>query len=712
MDNFISILRILHRHRLKLLVIPIITMGLVYYLTGNMPKKYKSDARLYLNLQENKGISLTDEDLKQYQVHSYFQNTIELLKAKRTVEMVQRKAIAKAIANVAPFNLGNEILLEHKNEIIQRLEELNTTAVPTPAGAPDSIMNRYLQTHGLTMGQLKDGILAFRILDSNFMKLELTEDDAEKCKSLLDLYIEALIEENRVLSKNKIRGHKDIIEGLVRQAKADLDEKIKKLERFKVSNNIINLGEHTKAIVVYLVQLEGQRANLLSKIAAGNKGKTEVMDAVRNGNEITLDLATHEEIVTMKKQLQGMNQQLLTSSLQQESDANFKNIEKNVEHIKKQIDQKLAELARKTPYDPSRIQLDLVSKYVAYDLDAETAQHMVPVIDNEIERVTKYSRRFAPFESTIGAYEQEISTAQNVYLTLLNKLSLTESMEFGSGENVVEVIDPPYVPTKPESSKRMLMVAGGGLATAVLAMAVLIILFLLDETIGTVDQFERLSTQRVLAALPQIESKLTTLAQAEKLIQQKQMLKLTKALQRKSVGEIVLIASTEQGEGKHYLAEQLSKAFQQSGVSAAWVDADWMNSSVLENAENWKELVSNNGLLQHDQLLREKLQRLQKEFDTVFVIAAPFNLSGEADFWLTQCTQVLMVFKANRTRHQSDQRTEELLNAHPINQLGVVLNQLKVERMEDYLGEIPRQRNAIRIQLKKLLTRNYRLIKN
>jgi predicted RNase H-like HicB family nuclease len=43
------------------------------------------------------------------------------------------------------------------------------------------------------------------------MKLELTEDNAEKCKALLDLYIEALIEENRVLSKNKIRGHKHSI---------------------------------------------------------------------------------------------------------------------------------------------------------------------------------------------------------------------------------------------------------------------------------------------------------------------------------------------------------------------------------------------------------------------------------------------------------------------------------------------------------------------
>ena len=96
--------------------------------------------------------------------------------------------------------------------------------------------------------------------------------------------------------QNKIRGHKDIIEGLVRQAKTDLDGKIKKLEHFKVSNNIINLGEHTKAIVVYLVQLEGQRASLLSKIAAGNREKRGDGCCSGNGNEITLDLATHEEI--------------------------------------------------------------------------------------------------------------------------------------------------------------------------------------------------------------------------------------------------------------------------------------------------------------------------------------------------------------------------------------------------------------------------------
>ena len=110
--------------------------------------------------------------------------------------------------------------------------------------------------------------------------------------------------------------------------------------------------------------------------------------------------------------------------------------------------------------------------------------------------------------------EQEISTAQNVYLTLLNKLSLTESMEFGSGENIVEVIDPPYVPAA-RIIKAHADGSGGGWPPQSLSSPLLIILFLLDETISTVDQFERLSTQQVVAALPQIETKISHLHRPE-----------------------------------------------------------------------------------------------------------------------------------------------------------------------------------------------------
>ena len=37
-----------------------------------------------------------------------------------------------------------------------------------------------------------------------------------------------------------------------------------------------------------------------------------------------------------------------------------------------------------------------------------------------------------------------------------------------------------------------------------------------------------------------------------------------------------------------------------------------MSPSTMDNFENWKEWVSGNGLLQHDALLREKLQRLRQ----------------------------------------------------------------------------------------------------
>ena len=273
MDTLIDILRTLLRHRYKLVIMPLLTMTLIFYFTRNLPQHYKTEARLYLNLQESKGLSLADEDLKQYQVHSYFQNTVELLKSKRTLERVRMKAIELALAPTPNyFHHGNEKLLAKRAEVEQKLISLQVGETLSPNDSASQLMIQFLHYHRLLDDGIRNAVLAFRVMDSNFMKVELTAEHPEKAKLLAELFIEALVEENRSLAKNKIKGHKEIIEGLVRQAKEDLDTKIKKLEQFKSTNTIVNLGEHTKAIVVYLVQLEGQRANLMARVAASSRG--------------------------------------------------------------------------------------------------------------------------------------------------------------------------------------------------------------------------------------------------------------------------------------------------------------------------------------------------------------------------------------------------------------------------------------------------------
>jgi succinoglycan biosynthesis transport protein ExoP len=705
MDQLIAILRTLSRHRYKLILLPLLAMGLVYYFTKGAPKVYRTDAKLYLNLQESKGLSLNGEDLKQYQVHSYFQNTIELFKSKKTIEKVQLKIVALALDNNRCFRMGNETLMKNKEVVKKRIDQLLLTDKSLqPNLFPDSLILHFLQKQQITTEELKGLITAYRILDSNFMKFELTEREAERTKLLADLFIEALVEENTQLSKSKVKGHKDIIEKLVKQAKLDLDEKIKRLENYKVSNSIINLGEHTKAIVVYLVQLEGQRATLLSKMASGSKGKVEVMDVVRNGNEVTLDLAGHEEILKLKKTLHEMNAKLLTTSFEKENTESFKIIQQNIEHAKSQVQFKLTELARKTPYDPSRVQLDLVTKYIGYDLEAETASHMIPVINSEIERVSKYANKFAPHESKIGAFDQDIATAQDVYITLLNKLNLTEAMEYGSAESVIEIIDPPFLPLKPEPSKQLLLIVAGGLSMFILVAGALIISQLVDATISSVEKFERYFSLPAVAALPLAANVHPLLQPSIELVHKQQLLKLANHIKTKCVsGATIMLSSTEKNEGKHYLATQLQNLFESIGKKVNIVDADWVN--VQPNSFiNLKSYFSGNGILFHESEIRNTISQLKKESDFVIIITAPINLSGENDFWLSVCDHILYLFKANRNRTKSDQRAEALFNSSPKHFLGAVINQLQIENMEDYLGEIPKQRSWLRIKLKSILS--------
>lgn len=114
MEQFIIILRTLSKHKYKLVVLPLLAMGLVYYFTKGAPKKYRTEAKLFLNLQESKGLSLNGEDLKQYQVHSYFQNTIELFKSKKTVEKVQLKIVNLALQNHPSFRLHREGIMKNQ----------------------------------------------------------------------------------------------------------------------------------------------------------------------------------------------------------------------------------------------------------------------------------------------------------------------------------------------------------------------------------------------------------------------------------------------------------------------------------------------------------------------------------------------------------------------------------------------------------------------
>lgn len=713
METLIGILRALLRHQGKLVAVPLLTMLVIFYFTRNLPLQYRTEARLYLNLQESKGLSLVDEDLKQYQVHSYFQNTVELLKSKRTLERVRIKSVELALSDTVNFfHQGNEALRANRQPVEQCLREWKAGRQLNPANSADRLVLAFLQAHRLSDDTMRSGLLAFRVMDSNFMKVEITAEQPEKTRVLAQLFIDALIEENRALAKNKIKGHKEIIEGLVRQAKEDLDSKIKRLEQFKSTNTIINLGEHTKAIVVYLVQLEGQRANLMARMAASTRGRQEVLATVQTGNALSLDLSSHHEILALKNELMQLNQQALRSSFRNQQISDSKTIDGNIAKAKTAIQEKLVELARKTPYDPSQFQMELASKYLAYDLEAETSTDMITIINKEIQRVNDYAKRFAPFESTIGAYEQEISTANHVYLTLLNKLSLTESMEYGSGENVIEVIDPPQQPEKPQPSKRWLLVASGGLATFVLLAACFIILHLLDATISSGEKLQANTTLPIAGVVPKLPLPGNRLWEdAWRTVQTQQWMQIAQLVWSRCRGDenMLLLTSAFGEQGQATVAAQIKKYLQEASLRVVVI---WANPAcdtpAGESDVDLRESFGEGRLMANRTHILQQVKQQKQACDVVLVLASSMDQTAEIHFWMEQANHMMLAFRANRVFTRLDKRAEELIRKSPVSFLGTVLMEANPDAMEDDLGGLPSKKSAIRKWIKKIVTRNLR----
>jgi len=705
--------RALLKNWLKLITMPVLAAGLVFYLTRDQPKKYVTEAKLILNFPDNKAISLGDMEMKQYQILTYFQNVTELVKSEKTINKVRLMVVEKALSDSGFFKIGNQALLTHRDLVEDRLQKLQQQHYKLDHTHPvDTIIESYLDYHKLTHGRLSDHISASRIRDSNFLKFSYTEEEnAEKTFILAKLIIKALIEENKKIAKSQIQSHRNLIERLVEEAKNDLNTKIKRLERYKVDNNIINLDEYTKAIVTYLVDLEAQRGAQLATLAASIQGKNEIINTTSNGNELSVDLTTNQEIIELKDKLTILTRERMLANLDENRFTSKENIEQAIDDTRDEINNKLLELAKNIAYDPTRIQLELANRYLGYDLDEAVSQAIVRALDEEITRAKSYVGRFASMESTIGTIEQEISTARNVYLQLLNKLSITQSLEYGTGENVIEVVDPPRLPEKPQSSKRILLVGISGIAVFILFAGGIVILHLLDASIVSVKKFEKESNLKVVSAIPALvpPKKDGLYSQSVQMVHKQQIIHLSKIMAQKiKTDEKVVLFLTSQKDAKsHNLAESIKQLVSSENRKIAIVDADWTLDENREGFEDVCDLLADGKTPLNEPEILERMDHFKKNHDLVIVVVAPTNLIADYRFWLEHYQNVVYIYRTGPVWTKLDARFEHFLLNSPINLIGTVLNNIEVEQMEDFIGDVPKKRTLMRVLGKRLLRRDF-----
>ncbi len=539
MEHFTQILRLLIKNWIWLIVLPICSMVMLWSLTKKQPNKYQVESKFLIDF-DGKSTSVSGEKLSQQQIYTEFQNTLEIIKSKKLIEKLKIKIAEESINNKSdlfPYAWD----ASNQEQVLQLVDDILSNRKAPYLGNSDAAKEilAFFDFHKISTNAILDAIDTRKVNSSDFLKITIVYDHPGKTYYFSNLLNELMVEEIEHISVKNIGKQKAVIEELVRRSKLELSIKMKELENLKVNNNIINLDEHTKAIVTYLVELEGTRAHLLIKIASAKSGEASIEKGIKEDQFTKSTIEENKKFIGKKEELYTA-QDVKLSHLQ--DGINIEDILSQQRVIKENqlgIISNLNELSNNAVYDPGLIHTDLTMKYIDHKINVNRLEQEVKVVNAEIERVKQYSKKFAPFESSISTLRDEISTAQKTYLLFLNKLNMSESMELGASSSKLELVDYPEFPKKPLPSKKVIIIGAGGVAVFVLLSAFIIIFYLLDNSIKDVSTFERRMESNVVAAFPVIPVKSSDeiLCKAIDLIRHEELKKLLKA-----IGESKMIA--------------------------------------------------------------------------------------------------------------------------------------------------------------------------
>ncbi|UZR98021.1 GumC family protein [Chondrinema litorale] len=494
LEKVLVIFKKFWKFKIWLIGIPVLSGALVFFLTRNQERKYISKATLQVSMPTSGDVSLIGREFKQYEASLFFFDLIEVINSRKTTEMVRLEILKKYMEGEYQFFSfdDNPELREDSVKIYNRAKELGKEYnLLNLSDSLDIGITLLLENNRLSIKEMQGQLNASRVGKSNYVDIKYECENPYKAAYITGCYINIITQQYKVLSQKKIEDNRERLEVLVDNAKKELDSKISQLENFKIENNIINLPEHTKAIVNQVVNMEVKLAHLKETYDAHDKAAEIVKKNLQNAGSFNFNDISNKTIASLKDSLRNVSESLLFF---EGDEIEKQELETKVEHLKNEITAQIITMLDKVPYDPSQARQELMSRLIGYEIDKEMESSMLESVENELEKLNLYAAKFAPLESSLSTYTSEIHIAQEAYLILLNKLNLVRTIEQGSGDVKITIFSPPILPREPESSKRAFAIVGACIASFILIAAGIVAFVLLDKRVYSTSYFTELTT--------------------------------------------------------------------------------------------------------------------------------------------------------------------------------------------------------------------------
>ncbi len=695
MNEISKFLILLRKYRFTLIIVPIVTIIITFFLVLNLPDAYISQAQVATGIvdetQQQVGLTATSDRDK---VAQRFSNLMEIMKMTKILDQVSYQLILHDLTAKDPFKkVSKEIgklSTSEKERVINLFKEKDQNNQPLISKGPNQdLLFKLLKSMEYDVESIKEKLLIYRPGDSDFIVVQFESEDPVLSALVVNLISSEFIKTySSVLKENQVKAH-NFLRDVLSEKSDTLANRMQQLRNYKVENGVLNLSEQSKQLYELVLDYDKKKQEAVEKTAS-YAGALKQIDRKFNPNERVYIEATlskvNQSIVNTKDELSTLYNLYISNDL----DAGYK---KSYDSLNNVLSSQIAKSSDQYITNPYNTKQELIAQKLNLEIQMDMSRFGINSLERKVRSLNRQFVKLVPREADVQKMEMTIDIASKEYLDILNKYNQS-SLETSFSTKMY--VAQPGIPTLAQPSKKMLLVILSGIICFVFCLLVIFVIYFFDDSLLSAQQLANATELPVVGVVNKLITPAVDLgvlwnkdSVAPHLIQFKNQLRSIRyEIERDLTDKVLLITSIDAMEGKTLISLSLALAWKMTNKKVLIIDGNFGNPSITkastskvyledffqgkvnlekENQLGFIDILGNKGgdtsLLEivSQEQIESKMNWAKGFYDLIIIETAALDDINQSKEWILFTKNIVSVFEAGSTLTQSKKNHIEYL---------------------------------------------------
>lgn len=722
--NLLEFIRTIFRNWKLLVLFPLLTAGIVLFLTRNLKKEYVSKTQVYTGIASGYGITSGEDDrIDYFAVNNAFDNLMATINSRESIEEVGMRLLAKHLLVKKPgykelseenFNSIREILPEKLRQqlIVEESEELTFLKIESYKKSTENneiveLLNTPCSIYNLDA--IASNMSALRKQSSDMIEISYKSNDPAVCQQTLQFIVDVVISRYKGIKGQETNNVVEYFEDQLRQSAMKLRQSEDRLRDYSSQNKIINYYEQAKFVAESKEKVTEDRQKQEEFLDASKAALKKVEQKIEMKKNI---LEVNAKLAKLKEQLSESTYKIANAELYNEDRTLLTQYRADAEKLKKSIKEEIEKQYNLYNTSEGMPRANMLNEWLSNYLAVDENEAKLKVIIKRLESFDGIYKELAPVGSNLKRIEREVEINEKEYLNVLHGLNMAKLRQQSLAmSNNLSITDFPFLPLKPEPSKKIILVIMAFVATFILTLAFIVAKSLLGKTVQSPSRAEKYTGLKFLSAFPNYKQ-LDATVNIEELsysilshFRANFAIHHNDGLNRPNEPVIITLSSIKKGEGKTFIGKKIVDKLTENFSSILYISTEELsfdNSIKVESIrytqdENYKRTRNIS-----DWFL--KLGVKKSDYDIIFIELEELSKFSIPNTFLNGVNSNLLVLSAERVWSESDSSALKLFTSLADVKPMILLNRVELDRLEAIIGEIPKRRSIVRRITKKVVT--------